>query len=70
MSPENIREWLNRRPFEPFVLRLSSSESHEVRHPENVMVLKTRVVVGYPESDRAVHCALIHINAVEALQIA
>ena len=70
MNMESIREWLNRRPFEPFVLRLSNGETHEVRHPENVVLLKTRIIVGYPETDRAVHCSLIHVNSVEALQSA
>ena len=67
---ETIREWLNRRPFEPFVVRLSNGETHEVRHPENVILLKSRIVIGYPESDRAVHCSLIHVNSIEALQSA
>lgn len=70
MNMESIREWLNRRPFEPFVLRLSNGETHEVRHPENVVLLKTRIIVGYPETDRAVHCSLIHVNSVDALQSA
>lgn len=70
MSIETIREWLNRRPFEPFMLRLSNGETHEVRHPENVVLLKSRLIVGYPETDRAVHCSLIHINSIEALQAA
>jgi hypothetical protein len=68
MNMETIREWLNRRPFDPFVLRLSNGEAHEIRHPENVILLKTRIVVAYPEADRVVHCSLVHINAIEALQ--
>jgi len=41
MNMETNREWLNRRPFEPFVLRLSNGEVHDVRHPANVVLLKT-----------------------------
>ncbi|HEY5313089.1 MAG TPA: hypothetical protein VIK18_11245 [Pirellulales bacterium] len=37
MNMKAIREWLNRRPFEPFVLRLCSGEGCEVLHPENVV---------------------------------
>jgi hypothetical protein len=40
----------------------------EVRHPECAIVMKTRVIVGYPEEDRTVTCGLVHINSVEALQ--
>lgn len=70
MNMETIREWLNRRPFEPFAIRLSNAEIHEVRHPEKVVLLKSRIIVGYPETDRAVHCSLVHVNSVEALQSA
>jgi hypothetical protein len=68
MNMETIREWLQRRPFEPFVVRLSNGETHEVRHPENVALAKTRIAVSYPEADRIVHVALIHVNSIKALQ--
>ena len=68
MSAEVIREFILRRPFEPFVIRMSSGESHEIRHPECVAVGKTRVFVTYPDEDRLVHCALLHITSVESLQ--
>jgi len=70
MNTETIREYVDRRPFEPFVIRLSNGESHEVRHPENAMVLKTRLVIGYPEVDRVVQIGLIHVNSIETLQSA
>lgn len=70
MNADSIREFLRREPFEPFVIRMSNGESHQVRHPECLLVLKTKVILGYPEEDRAVHLSLIHINAVEALQAA
>ena len=68
MNMETIREWLNRQPFEPFVLRMSNGESHEVRHPECLALGKNRLIVVDPNTDRAIHSALIHVNAVEALQ--
>ncbi len=68
MNSEIIREWLNRKPFEPFVLRLSNGEAHEVRHPENVALGKNRIIVVDPQTDRASHLALIHVNAIEVLQ--
>ena len=70
MNMETIREWLSRQPFEPFVLRMSNGEVHEVRHPENLALGKNRLIVVDPTSDRAVHLALIHVNAIEALQAA
>jgi hypothetical protein len=68
MNMESIREFIRREPFEPFVIRLSNGESHAVRHPECVAISRTKVVVTYPEEDRVVHCGLVHVNAVEALQ--
>ncbi len=70
MKMETIREWLNRQPFEPFVLRMSNGDVHEVRHPENVALGKTQIAVSFPEKDRFVHLSLIHVNAIEALQTA
>jgi hypothetical protein len=70
MNVEAIREWLNRRPFEPFVLRLSNGETYDVRHPELVALGKNRIVVADPETDRFVHLSLIHVNSIEALQTA
>lgn len=70
MNAETIREWLNRRPFEPFELRLSNGESHRVRHAEVVAIGKNRIAIVDPETDRFVHVALIHVNSIEALQTA
>jgi len=68
MNAETIREYLRREPFEPFVIRMSNGEVYEIRHPECALVMKTKVIVGYPEEDRTDTCALVHINSVEALQ--
>ena len=68
MNADAIREFVRREPFEPFVIRTSNGESHEVRHPECLIVGANRAVVYYPRDDRFVYCALIHINAVETLQ--
>jgi hypothetical protein len=68
MNAEAIRGYLRREPFEPFVIRMSNGEVYEIRHPECALVMKTKVIVGYPEEDRTVTCALVHINSVEALQ--
>jgi hypothetical protein len=68
MNADTIREFVRRQPFEPFVIRLSNGETHEVRHPECLLVTKTKVIVYYPDDDRTVHLSLIHVNAVETLQ--
>ncbi len=70
MNAETIREWLSRRPFEPFQLTLSSGETYEVRHPENAILLKTRLILGYPEVDQVAHIGLLHVNSVRPVQAA
>ena len=70
MDADAIREFILRRPFEPFVIRMSSGETHEVHHPECIAMGKTRVYVSYPDEERLVYCALLHITSVESLQSA
>ena len=68
MDREALHKILSRNPFEAFELHLSNGEVYAVRHPENIILFKTRLIIGYPEVERVVHCALIHINSIEALQ--
>ena len=69
MNYETLRELLDRRPFEPFEIRLSNSEKYEVRHPEMALLLKSRIIIGDAENDKMTICGLIHINSIETLQI-
>lgn len=68
MNADTIRDYLRSEPFMPFVIRMSNGEVHEIRHPECVFVMKTRLIVYYADDDRSVTCSLIHVNSVEALQ--
>lgn len=70
MSYETLKELLNRRPFEPFEIRLSNGEKYEIRHPEMALLLKSRIVIGDADTDRMTICGLIHINSIETLQSA
>jgi hypothetical protein len=70
MNVETLREFVRRQPFEPFVIRMSNGEVHEVLHPECLAIGKNRAIVTDPDTDRTVYCALIHINTVEPLQAA
>jgi hypothetical protein len=51
-----------------FVIRLSGGETHEVRHPECILVTKTRVVITNPQEDRIAVCSLMHVTSVDYLQ--
>ncbi|MGO8691845.1 MAG: hypothetical protein ACLQLG_19660 [Thermoguttaceae bacterium] len=69
MNHEAMRELLSRQPFEPFELRLTNGEKHEVRHPEMALLLKSRLLIALPD-DRMVICPLLHIASVKTLQSA
>jgi len=69
MNYESMREVLQRQPFEPFEIRLTNGEKHEVRHPEMALLLRSRLVIALPD-DRMVICPLLHIASVETLQTA
>ena len=75
---QNLKDYLHRRPFEPFRVVLSSGTSYEVRHPEFAWLLKGGLYIGIPDStnadgeesetpERAVYCSMLHIAAVEPL---
>ena len=68
MSRDTIEGLLQKKPFQPFVVRLSNGEEYEVAHPEFAILLKTNLVIGFPDSDRFVWCSLMHINSAEPLE--
>jgi hypothetical protein len=70
MNAEVVREWLVRQPFEPFELRLSNGEIHQVRHPELAAIGRNKMVVVNADTDRVTHIALVQINSIQALQTA
>jgi hypothetical protein len=75
VRPEDLQEFVWRRPFQPFRLTLTDGRTYEVRHPEMAMVGRSSVVIGLPAPgdaspifDRAVHVALLHIMQLELLE--
>lgn len=68
MNADAIREVLRREPFQPFVIHLSSGESHEVRHPECLAIGKGRIAITDPDADRVAVCSLMHVTSIQFLQ--
>ncbi|MGA2032014.1 MAG: hypothetical protein ABSG68_07150 [Thermoguttaceae bacterium] len=68
MNAEAIREMLNRRPFEPFEVIMSSGERHLVKHPEFLMISPSRAVIMDPVTDRLAILSLIHITELRPVQ--
>jgi hypothetical protein len=67
MNSETVREFLTRQPFQPLQIHLSNGEVHQIRHPEFAMLLKSTLVIGIPDSDRVICCALLHITSIERM---
>ena len=61
MNAEAIRDMLRRQPFIPLEVQLSSGIAYTIDHPEFALVQKTRMIIGFPETDREVVCSLIHV---------
>lgn len=66
MNEKNMREILDRRPFAPIKLVLSSGQELTIDHPENVLLTKTKIVVSYPEQDLVTWAPLLHVSSVQA----
>lgn len=65
MSLDSIRELVARHPFHPFVIRASSGQSYIVADPGLLVLMKTKVFIAEPRSDRAATIPYLHIAAVE-----
>ena len=49
MDLEDVRKALQRRPFEPFTIRLADGRLLTVRHPDSIAVGKERIIVVKPD---------------------
>lgn len=74
MSPEELLEWVRKRPFVPFKLFLTDGQTYDIRHPEFCMVGKRSAMIGIPGQpgdtlyERATMVALLHIVRIEPLE--
>lgn len=59
---------LQRRPFVPFEVRMSNGDVHQVRYPDCAIVQKSNLIIGDPDSDHLVICALDQLASVHAPQ--
>ncbi len=66
MTPDDIKELLDRHPFEPFRIRLSSGDAYDVQDPHSVALMKNRLFLALP-SDRSVLVPYLYIAAIESV---
>jgi hypothetical protein len=72
MSVRELRHRLQKQPFEPFRVVLSSGESHEVRHPEMALLLRGAIYIAETDVNGELPevpawCSLLHITAIEPI---
>ena len=64
---KELQELLDREPFEPFRIRLSSGDTYEIRNPALTITMRSRLFIAFPGTDRWTLIPFLHITAVEAL---
>jgi hypothetical protein len=67
MAAEDLRELLTREPFQPFRVRLTSGDYYDIRAPLSAALMKSRLFIALPNSDRSVVIPYLHIAALETL---
>jgi hypothetical protein len=74
MSPDEIYEVLKQQPFRPVRLHMSNGRTHDLKHPDDVIVTAESLAVGvYSEGQRwptLRMLSLININEIEPLATA
>ncbi|MBI2926419.1 MAG: hypothetical protein HYY24_12060 [Verrucomicrobia bacterium] len=75
ITPERIRQVLDRRPFRPFRLFLSDGSHHEVPHPEFAWVFGGRVYIGMASKPGSAldglvkELSILHVTRIEELAL-
>lgn len=71
MRPDDLLELVRRQPFAPFRVHITGGKTYDVRHPDQIIVLRSRAVVAVGGEngvgDRLEHVALVHVVRVEEL---
>lgn len=65
---DELQEHLNRDPFVPFRIVLSSGQAYEVSNPNLVALGETVMHVMYPRSDRYAILRLNQLTAIEVME--
>jgi len=72
MRAEELKELLNRQPSQSIRLHLTDGQTYDIKHPDNIMVSRSRVDIGVGANengivDRVDFISLLHIVRVEDL---
>jgi len=64
-----MREFLDKRPFLPLRITLSSGQVVTLEFHENVLITKTKPVLVYPKEDIVSDSPLLHVANVECSEM-
>ena len=76
MRPEELKSLLRRQPFVPLRFHITDGRTYDIRHPDQVIVLKGAVDIGVnpdPRSgivEQVERCSLFHLVRVEEMPLA
>jgi hypothetical protein len=70
MRPEELLALIRVRPFAPLRIHITDGRTYEIRHPDQIIVLRGRVDIGVDGgnggvAERVDHVALVHVVRVE-----
>jgi hypothetical protein len=67
MIRRDIQELLDRDPFAPFRLVLSSGKNYDVLNPETTVLLKSEIFIAFPDGEHWSLVPLLHVASIETL---
>lgn len=73
MRPNELIELIRERPFSPLRIHVTDGTTYDIRHPDQIIVLRGRVDIGVgsdPDTGAALrteHISLLHVVRVEKL---
>ena len=74
MGPADIFAFTRRTPFAPFRIHLTDGMHYDIRHPDQVIPLRTRIEVGVSGDDsivdRVEHLSFFYVVRLEELETA
>jgi hypothetical protein len=70
MNSDTFQNLLCRQPFQPLEVRMSNGDTHQIRHPEMAMLLKSSIILGSPKSDAFDFLSLVNVMDVKELSTA
>ncbi len=67
MNSNKMKEFLDRTPFAPFRIVLSSGTAYDVVDPRLAVAMKSELFLAFSDGERWAHIPYLHIAAIEVL---